>query len=284
MKAAVAVLLAAALAAAPARASEMVTEVLPAGFRSADELAAILRPLVPPPGSVNGFGNQLVIKTTPANMEEIKGVLASLDRAPANLLVTVRRTLDSEVRRDLAQAAARVRAGDLSVSAGGVTGGPGASARIGSGEVTAGARVQHGTSTHRAGDVQSVRVLEGREAFIHTGESVPVGERSVVITSAGVSVAEGVRYQEFGSGFYVRPRLNGDRVTLEVIPSRRVLRGDGSAQVQEASTAVSGTLGRWMEIGGVDSESTRTASRLGGSRTVTTMRRDALYVKVERLD
>jgi hypothetical protein len=74
-------------------AQELVTEVLPAGFRSAAELTAILKPLIPPPGSVAGFHNQLVIKTTAANLAELRQLLAKLDKAPANLLVSVRRTL-----------------------------------------------------------------------------------------------------------------------------------------------------------------------------------------------
>ena len=66
-----------------AMAERMVTEVLPVGYRDAGELAEILRPLVPPPGSVSSLYNQLIVKTTPAGMREVKQVLATLDRAPA---------------------------------------------------------------------------------------------------------------------------------------------------------------------------------------------------------
>ena len=276
-----------ALAAAPLlapRGEEMVTEVVDVGFRSAAELVDVLRPLVPAPGSVNAFQSQLVIRTTPANLREIRRVLASLDRAPANLLITVKRSLDETIRRDLAAARARIASGDASVTLGGgaARGGAGGRTRDGS---SASVRVERGVSTRRDGDVQTLRVLEGREAFIHGGESVPVGERAVVIGGGGgVSVVEGIRYESYGSGFAVRPELSGDRVTLHITPGRRDRRGDGSAAVQEASTVISGRLGEWMQIGGFDSAATRSASGIGASRTVTTRREDALYVKVERLD
>ena len=54
--------------------------------------------------------------------------------------------------------------------------------------------------------------------------------------------------------------------------------------LQEVSTTVSGLLGLWMPLGGVNSQSTRNDSRIGGSRTTTSRRDDDIYVKVERLD
>jgi len=101
-----------------ARGEEMVTEVITVGFRSADELIAILRPLVPRPGSVSGLSNKLVIRTTPSNLAEIRSILAELDRAPANLLISVRHEIDEEIRRDLLEAFGEVREGDVTVSTG----------------------------------------------------------------------------------------------------------------------------------------------------------------------
>jgi hypothetical protein len=262
----------------------MVTEVVPAGFRSAEELAAVLRPLVPAPGSVNGFSGQLIIKTTPENMAELKRVIWTLDKAPANLLVTVKHTLDAEIRRDLAEAQIRLGSGNVRAGAGSVRSGPGA--RIGAqrGGVAGDVRVERSIATRRSGDAQSVRVLEGKQAFIHSGESVPVGESSVVVTGAGVSVSEGTRYEEFGAGFFVRPRLSGDSVILDITPSRRQRRGDGSASVQEASTSVSGVLGHWMEIGGVSETTSRIRRGVTSSRIRTTRRDGRIFVKVERLN
>ena len=132
--------------------------------------------------------------------------------------------------------------------------------------------------------MQTLRVLEGKEAFIQTGESVPTPERNIVISGAAVSIAEGTRYEEYGTGFYVRPRLAGDSVVLDIIPSRRERRGDGSAAVREASTSVSGALGRWIEIATADGQTSHRSSGIASSRLRSTRRNDAIYVKVQRLD
>ena len=282
------VLAGAVLLGAAAQAADMVTAVIPAGFRSADELAQILRPLVPAPGSVNGFHNQLVIKTTPDNLAELRQILATLDTAPANLLVSVRRTLDAEVSRDLARASARVGSGNTALGIGSEAhrGDPrgGASARIADEHAAGALRLQRGTHTREGTDVQPLRVLEGKEAFIHTGESVPTPERSVVISGGAVSITQGARYQEFGTGFYVRPRLSADGVVLDIIPSSRERRGDGSAAVREASTSVSGPLGRWIAIGTTASQAAQGHSGIASSRVTSTRRDDSIYVKVQRLD
>jgi hypothetical protein len=277
--------LAAAMALAGAvQAAEMVTAVIPAGFRSADELAHILRPLIPAPGSVNGFHNQLVIKTTPDNLAELRQILATLDTAPANLLVTVRHTLDAEVSRDLAQAAARIGSARSAPGSGPDAGGVGVAARSADEHASAALRLQRHTRTREGTDVQTLRVLEGKEAFIHSGESVPAPERNIVISGAAVSIAEGTRYDDYGTGFYVRPRLAGDSVVLDIIPSRRERRGDGSAAVREASTSVSGALGRWIAIATADAQSADRRSGIASSRRSSTRRNDAIYVKVQRLD
>lgn len=255
-------LLLTAILAGAAQAEALVTEVIPAGFRNAEELAEILRPMVSPPGSVNGFHGQIVIRTTPHNLAELRRILSSLDTAPANLLVTVRRTLDAQISQDLARG----------------------SARIGPDHARGALHLQHQARTHQGSDEQTLRVLEGKEAFIHAGESVPTRDRSVLITGSGVAITHGTRYEEFGNGFYVRPRLNGEHVVLDIIPSSRERRGDGSAAVREASTSISGPLGRWMQISTVDEHGTRVDSASASSKITRTRRGDGIYVKVQRLD
>jgi hypothetical protein len=266
------------------RAAELVTEVLAVSYRRAEELVDVLRTLVPPPGSVSAIQNQLVVRTTPSNLREVRRVLANLDRAPANLLISVKRSLDEAVRRDLASARARVRVGDVGVAVGGGAARAGSAGRAG-GDDAAAIRLQRSTASRRDDDLQTVRVLEGREAYIHFGQSlpVPVKEHSKLFGS-GTSVREGVRYESFGRGFSVRPRLSGNRVTLHVSPGRRELRLDGRVDVQRASTVVSGELGRWMQIAGAANDGSAREQRIGSTRSTDHRRDDAIYVKVDRLD
>ena len=281
-----ALLVGSALSAFAARAAEqMVTEVLTIGYRTADELLPIIKPFVPPPGTVAGFKNQLVIKTTPSNLEEIKSVLATLDRAPANLLISVRNSISAEVRRDLASAFATVDAGNVQATVGQQMSG-GVTISSSSGNSSAGVQVSSTSSSSRDRDVQRIRVLEGCEAFIQAGQQVPTAAQTVVVTGNTVTHVQVVEYQNVSRGFYVLPRLSGDRVTLQISQHRDTLSasGGGSIDTRSASTVISGRLGRWMEIGGVDQQQSSSTSGIAASTTSSGSSRYGIFIKVEKLN
>ena len=77
---------------------------------------------------------------------------------------------------------------------------------------------------------QTVQVLEGYSAFIRVGEARPVRNRQVVRTMVNGQlvdrVIESTDYVEAATGFNVRPRLQGDRVTLDIDPQRSLARWD----------------------------------------------------------
>ena len=270
-----------------AAAERLVTEVVTVGYRPVEEVIEILRPLVPRPGSISGAYGKLVIRTTPENMRELKEILATLDKAPANLLVSVRHTLTSDVQRDLAEAHGEVRGGDVGVSAGSRRGNRGLVVSGGDESANARVRIERSRSTSEDADVQRMRVLEGKEAFIQTGQSVPTTQRNVIVSGQGVTtIQDSVTYRNVTSGFYVRARLTGeDRVTVEIFPSRNTLsrQGGGRIDTREASTVVSGRLGRWMEIGGIDQSAVSSRSGIGASASSTRSAAHAIYLKVDEL-
>lgn len=268
--------------------SGMVTEIVSAGYRPVDELITILEPMVPKPGSVSGAYGKIVIRTTPENMREIKEILASLDRAPANLLVSVRHSMNEEVRRDLYETFGEASGSNLGVSTGRDAGsGRGLVISSGDGDEQIGVRIDESETSLDEGATQRVRVLEGKEAFIRSGQSVPMTEERVVVSSTGTTtVRRSTGFRNIDSGFYVRARLNaGDRVTVEVFPQRNRLNADaGRIDVREASTVVTSRLGRWMQIGGISSSSSASLGEIGASSGETTRGDSATYLKVERLD
>ena len=264
----------------------MVVEVLPLGFRSSAEILPILRAIVPKPGSVNGFQNQIVIKTTPENLAEVRRVLASLDSAPANLMISVRHTVNDEVRRNLLAAAGQIRNGNVSISAGQPTSGtPGLSASVSSSNAAVTVRSVNTVSRTASRDVQSIRVLEGHQAFIHTGQSIPFAQRNVIVSNNNVAVVDGIEYRDVTSGVYVSPRLNGDRVTLEISPHRDNLsvNGGGQVDVYRTSTVVSGPLGRWIALSGVDQSQHTTSSGIAAQTSRRFENQVQTFVKVVRL-
>jgi hypothetical protein len=258
----------------------MVTQVLPVAYRDPRELLEVLRPLVPPPGSVSAFNDQLVVRTTPGNMASLRGLLLELDRAPANLVISVRRSLDEEVRRDLLAARVTARGGGVSASTG-------ASPRDGSGRSTrGGVSISAGAgsrlSTAGSEELQRIRVLEGREAFIEIGQDVPFRERTLVVGPARVIGSDSIRYESFGSGLWVRPRLHAHGVTVDILRGQRTLGSDWRAEVDQVQTSVSGELGRWMELAGTGASQAGSSSASGSVQHLDTRRETGVYVKVER--
>src|SRR5690606_31258264 len=141
--------------------------------------------------TVSGVGRELVVRTTRANLAEVRNMVATLDRKPRLLLITVRQDAP---------------------------------------EAVAGSAQVYGT---RAVDsdqsVQRIRVLEGSEAGIHLGQSVPVVLRGCrAIHGRGMADAtERVAYRDALSGFSVRPRLDGEAVILQLTPQHDVPGNEG---------------------------------------------------------
>lgn len=280
-----AVLLASLQASAIAMGEELVTEVIPLGYRSVTEILPILRPLVPPPGTVAGLYTTLVIKSDVRTIEAVKQILRELDRAPQNLMVTVRHGISDSLRRSEGEAAIVIDQGDVRLAAGGLRQG-GALASGSDGASRAGVRVFDTRSTTRGREVQRLRVLEGHQAFIRVGESVPLAQRSIITFGGITSVQDSIEYRDVTSGFYVRPRLSGDRVLLEISPHRAQLsaRGGGAIDIQEATTTVSGRLGDWIPIGGHSNQAQHSgAETLYSTRAYETETR-SLFLKVDLVD
>jgi len=262
-------------------AAELVAEVIPLRYRMLEQVLPVIQPLVPPPGTASGVSGNLVLRTTPANLVEIKRVLATIDRLPRRLLITVRQDADRST-------AAESASGSASISTD--------SRRLGStpgrGAVQGSASAQVYSTQSNANDrhTQQVHVLEGAEASISVGASVPVVTRSAAYDGRGNRVidrsVEIVEYRDILSGFTVRPQLAGDRVMLQITPQHDTPAryGRGSTNVQRVSTSVSGQLGEWIEIGAVvrgsayesGSSSYRTSVASGDNRQI--------LIKVEELD
>ena len=141
---------------------------------------------------------------------------------------------------------------------------------IGNGDSRVSAHVLDSSSNLRDRNTQTLRVLEGREAFIGVGQSVPVGGRQVTRTVVNGQVVEQVvdttQYRDVATGFYVRPRVAGDHVILDISAQRESLSSDirGGVNVQRAVTTVSGRLGEWIEIGGIRQDASGQQSVLLG--------------------
>jgi len=198
---------------------KQVLEVISLGYRQADDVIPMLRPLLAPGGTITGTKNQLVVRTTRANMAELKQVLAAVDSAPRRLMISVRQSSGMDTSRDAASVQGSVYVGTNArvtvPGRPGTTGDPGVSVQ--SGRTRVEGNVVSSQSARNDQLTQSVQVLEGNPAFIRTGQSAIVPNTQIIDTLTGRQIIQGGgQTVEANTGFYATPRVNGDRVTLEI--------------------------------------------------------------------
>lgn len=274
------------LMAALALAQQSVLEVITLRYRTADQIIPLLEPFIDRSGSLSGMQNQLIVRTSPANLAELRKIIDQVDARPRQLLVTVRQDVDLATARRETDLSGRVGIGDSAGIA--VPGSRGRNEGLvvqgGSGDTFVRGRIAARDVVASDANTQRVQVLEGNVAFIRIGQSVPVPSRQVVQTPYGTQVVESTQFRDLNTGFQVLPRVAGDTVTVEINPQReRPGRYPGTANVQGVSTVVSAPLGEWMEIGGTSSTGSMQSSGNLGQRSDTGTERRSILLMVQEI-
>ncbi|NNE36960.1 MAG: hypothetical protein HKN08_01545, partial [Gammaproteobacteria bacterium] len=146
-------------------------------------------------------------------------------------------------------------------------------------------RLNNRATNTNSNNSYTVQTLDGQPAFIQSGLSVPVQNQQAFINQNGVIVQNTVEYVDATSGFYVLPRVNGDTVNVMVTPNETRVRGSITPTfvVQNAQTTVSGRLGEWIEIAGLNTASgDNNQGMLSGNQSKQTDSRTIL-IKVEEI-
>jgi len=237
------------LGSALALAQTTVLEVIDLKYRNAQEVLPVLQPFVARTGSISALNNQLIVRTTPQNLAELRKILDGIDRRPRRLMITVSQDVD-------------LASLDRGASLTGTIAGENAAITLPGGTGQAKARVYSSQSAGAQRGGQTVQVLEGNAAFIRVGESAPITTRQVIQTPLGPRAVESTQLREANSGFYARPRTNGDRVTVEISAGREQFTnsGTGATDVRRVATVVSGRLGEWIDLGGSSQSGVRDES------------------------
>lgn len=259
-------------------------EVITLNYRTAAEIIPVIQPLVGREGAVTGMQNKLIVRTDAANLARIKDVIAQLDTRPRRLMITVRQNTTREALEQEASVHGTAGGEHGRVTLPEPPGEAGARVELGGERNRVGAKVTSTRGIESGADVQQVQVLEGNSAFIRAGQSVPQRDRTVYRDARGAMVVEeSTSYRDVTSGFYVAPRVSGDRVTLDINPQRNTLGERGRVNVQQAATTLSGRLGEWIELGGIGQQGT-----FQGGGTVYSTRQSgsdqrSIFVKVEEI-
>ena len=251
-------------------------EVIPLKYRTAEQVIPTLRPLVEPGGAISGMQSTLVIRASRANIQQLRQVVETLDRMPRRLLISVRQDSGGSVESSGVRASGTVASGDVRV-------GVNEPARRESG---ASISAYDSRASRDASMTSQVQALEGSPAFISAGQSVPVQSRVVTQSPGGGTVVQSTTgFQNVSSGFYVIPRVSGDRVFLDIAPQTASpgRGGPGTANFQQIATTASGRLGEWFPLGGIDQAAARSQSGIlqgsAGARVSTS----SVWVKVDEI-
>lgn len=238
-------------------------EILELRFRTAAEVIPVLQPLVEPGGALTGQDYKLFVRVSNANLAQLRKALATIDRQPRSLQVSVRNATREDIQREQADIAGEISKGRSSVSV---------------------LATQSGSSRQGEG-IASVRVLEGGSASIANGQSIPVVTSFVARGGRRPLVGGSLGYQQLSSGYLVTPRLQGDRVTLQIDQqSQEAGSRGGNVTTQSLSTQTSGGVGEWIELGGVAESSSSTRSTIGGRSIETQSGNRSIWVKVDVVD
>jgi len=160
-------------------------EIIPLRHRTVEQVLPVLRPLLEPGATLTGQRGQLIVRTSPANLAELRQALAAIDRPLRRLQILVR---FDDVSQSSFQA----------VEGGGRVSNRGASIDI---------RAQDSRGNQSERVDQRIQVLEGGRAFIMAGQATPV--------PGGI--------WETGTGFEAVPRLSGDTVLIDIAPQKESL-------------------------------------------------------------
>lgn len=228
------------LAGSPARADEL--EIIDLHHRRADDVIPVVLPLLEAGGALTGADDKLFVRSNPANLAQIREAVAAIDRPQRQLLITVGQGSVDARDSTSVRGSATIGGGDVRV---GVNrppaGGSGATVIAGSRSVQTD---QQNTS--------SIRALEGSEAYISVGQSVPVTSTTVTTGWHPPVAQQSTSFRDVTSGFYATARVSGDLVTLEISSRQQAYRPrDETIDTKGATSVVTGRLGEWIELGAV---------------------------------
>lgn len=269
-----ATIVALALCAATAALAQGMLEIIPLRHRTAEQVLPALRPLLEPGGVLSGTSNQLIVRTSPRNLAEIRTALEAIDTPLRRLLILVRFDDAGQSEQQRLEASGTLRSGDVTIGNRPV---PAERSRVD-------VRVFDSRSASAERVDQRIQVLEGGRALISTGQARPLRQRQIVQTPGGPVISETIVMQDIATGFAVVPRVVGGSVFLDIEPQRETPGASpGSIQGQRAATTVRAPLGEWFEIGGTSGTGTRDDRGLLSSDAQRSFESRRIWVKVEAL-
>lgn len=249
----------------PVLASDRI-EIIQLQGRSANDIIPIIQPLLKPDTGLSAQGYKLIVRGSEETISQVRELVRELDSAPKQLTISLRRGGQSTRSGKEFGAEGSIRSGNTRLSV--------------NGEHGNNIKLYKSQGSTNNNSIRRINVIEGRQAFIQTGQQVPVGARSV---DRFGNQSNSVRYKNVNSGFYVLPRLAGEYVNLDVLQNNMSIDRHGRQKfnVQRTGTTLRAKIGEWINIGGVTQQRNQSGSGILYSTQRSSNSNSQLYIKVD---
>jgi type II secretory pathway component GspD/PulD (secretin) len=246
-----------------------------------DKVLPVVRELLNGTGKISHWENRLIVNASEEEIATIEEVLRQIDVAPVMVRVSVR----TENRHG--QAGSRIGVAVLQTgeteraASGGESGSSGAG--LSSREGRRLGNTIEGAEYH-------LRVRDGGQGFILMGESVPYARELLFLARRHAGYGQSIDFQAINTGFWVRPVLEGDYVTLDIRPHIEGFQKNSSGaawlpsivELQALVTTVRIPLSRWVDLGGILRDSDEISRAIVNWRAGNAHEDKTVWVKVER--
>jgi len=224
------------------------TEVVPLNNRTSADLLPVAQNFIGKDGTVSAYGNQLIVNAEPDKIQGLRALLSQLDTPSRRLLITVDTNENNQQS-----------SGDNQTQI-----------------------ITYSTES-RDGGIQQIQASEGVPALIQIGQSVPL---TTTQPDAYGRPQNQTQYRNVTQGFYVTASVTGETVHLSISTNRDRMSQERPdvVNVQSTDTTVSGRLGEWITLAGVNRQTQ--ADKSSTTRSYSTQGQDdlSLKVKVETLN
>jgi type II secretory pathway component HofQ len=252
--------------------------------RPAEEVIPIVEPMLGPDDAISGQGFKIFLQSSAETLARVRNMIGVLDIPAKILRVSVFQGSDRDLRELGMGANVQLERGDASVdidNGGNNNDDAGGSITY---STTNGSAGISGISTQRSlrdNPIHQVRVNEGTEAYIETGERIPYFYGAAWKGRRGFGGS--IEYKDAITGFYVLPRIRGDNVILEVSAfknSQSNTDGD-NIDTQSAGTTITGRIGEWILIGGVTERLEQAQSATGTTIATQSRGNTSIWIKAD---
>ena len=251
--------------------------------RPAEEVIPVVEPMLGVDDAISGQGFRIFLQSSPETLARVRDMVGVLDIPAKILQVSVFQGSDRDLGELGIGANVQIEKGDAGVDIGNGRDNNddgGGSITYSTSGGSAGINSLSTQKSLRDNPIHQVRVKDGIEAYIETGERIPYFYGAL---KGRRGFGGSIEYKDAISGFYVLPRIRGDKVTLEVNPfkSSQSNAGGDNIDTQSAGTTVTGRIGEWILIGGVTEQLERAQSATGTTVATQSRRNTGIWIKAD---